>query len=175
MRCRPIDMGFLPQAYHEYVGFVLAMNERVKGKKLTDDFPVSEVSICRRLPEESSPRQLSRLRQSIRVCQLATNPTQDTRQRIGRQRYEGETTGTSIHHLLGVPPCRFVSGKPGESVTTGAAWGTRGQGEKGARDGRLPRGVPTAPRRWSPRVRLLRVWLSLTIIWRLNTIGHVIL
>ncbi|XP_042148562.1 serine/threonine-protein phosphatase 2A activator isoform X2 [Ixodes scapularis] len=32
------------EAYHEYVGFVLAMNERIKGKKLTDDFPVSEVT-----------------------------------------------------------------------------------------------------------------------------------
>ncbi|KAH7941933.1 hypothetical protein HPB49_018588 [Dermacentor silvarum] len=32
------------EAYAEYVGFVLALNERVKGKKLTDTFLVSEVT-----------------------------------------------------------------------------------------------------------------------------------
>lgn len=32
------------EAYHEYVGFVLAMNDRIKGKKLTDNFPISEVT-----------------------------------------------------------------------------------------------------------------------------------
>ncbi|OCT57551.1 hypothetical protein XELAEV_18003332mg [Xenopus laevis] len=30
------------QAYADYIGFVLALNEAVKGKKLTDDYTVSE-------------------------------------------------------------------------------------------------------------------------------------
>lgn len=32
------------EAYSEYVGFILALNEKVKGKKITDDFFVSEVT-----------------------------------------------------------------------------------------------------------------------------------
>uniref|UniRef100_G3MTD2 Serine/threonine-protein phosphatase 2A activator n=2 Tax=Amblyomma TaxID=6942 RepID=G3MTD2_AMBMU len=33
------------EAYMEFVGFILALNERVKGKKLTDDFIKSEVTL----------------------------------------------------------------------------------------------------------------------------------
>lgn len=32
------------QAYHDYMSFLLMINEAVKGKKISDDFPVSEVS-----------------------------------------------------------------------------------------------------------------------------------
>uniref|UniRef100_G3MTA7 Serine/threonine-protein phosphatase 2A activator n=2 Tax=Amblyomma TaxID=6942 RepID=G3MTA7_AMBMU len=32
------------EAYAEYVGFILALNEKVKGKKITDDFVLSEVT-----------------------------------------------------------------------------------------------------------------------------------
>ncbi|XP_077506679.1 serine/threonine-protein phosphatase 2A activator-like isoform X1 [Amblyomma americanum] len=32
------------EAYTEYVGFILALNEKIKGKKITDDFVVSEVT-----------------------------------------------------------------------------------------------------------------------------------
>ena len=33
------------QAYHDYVAFLLMVNEAVKGKKISDDFPVSEVCV----------------------------------------------------------------------------------------------------------------------------------
>lgn len=34
---------FCVQAYADYIGFILTLNEGVKGKKLTCDYPVSEV------------------------------------------------------------------------------------------------------------------------------------
>ena len=35
----------LLQAYHDYLAFLLMVNEAVKGKKISDDFPVSEVGV----------------------------------------------------------------------------------------------------------------------------------
>lgn len=35
----------LLQAYHDYLAFLLMINEAVKGKKISDDFPVSEVCV----------------------------------------------------------------------------------------------------------------------------------
>lgn len=35
--------GPLLQAYADYIGFILTLNEGVKGKKLTFEYPVSEV------------------------------------------------------------------------------------------------------------------------------------
>lgn len=35
----------LLQAYHDYLAFLLMINEAVKGKKISDDFPVSEVGV----------------------------------------------------------------------------------------------------------------------------------
>ena len=35
----------LLQAYHDYLAFLLMINEAVKGKKISDEFPVSEVCV----------------------------------------------------------------------------------------------------------------------------------
>lgn len=38
-----VSKYFLPQAYADYLGFVLALNDGVKGKKITSEYKVSEV------------------------------------------------------------------------------------------------------------------------------------
>lgn len=34
------------QAYQDLLGFIMAMNESAKNKKIRDEYPVSNVSIC---------------------------------------------------------------------------------------------------------------------------------
>ena len=36
---------FVLQAYKDVMGFIVAMNDAVKGKKITGDYPVSEVRL----------------------------------------------------------------------------------------------------------------------------------
>lgn len=47
------------QAYADYIGFILTLNEGVKGKKLTFEYPVSEVGVglgnLPPLPQASPP------------------------------------------------------------------------------------------------------------------------
>lgn len=38
-----VSKYFLPQAYADYLGFVLAINDGVKGRKITSEYKVSEV------------------------------------------------------------------------------------------------------------------------------------
>ena len=36
---------FYLQAYKDVMGFIMAMNDAVKGKKISSDYPVSEVNL----------------------------------------------------------------------------------------------------------------------------------
>lgn len=50
MECHVISSNhlcFSPQAYADYMGFILTLNESVKGKKLSCDYRVSEVGLDR--------------------------------------------------------------------------------------------------------------------------------
>lgn len=48
----PSSFPLLPiwQAYADYIGFILTLNEGVKGKKLTFDYKVSEVGTVKECP-----------------------------------------------------------------------------------------------------------------------------
>ena len=45
MNTKILCAWLLLQAYHDYLAFLLMINEAVKGKKVSDDYPVSEVCV----------------------------------------------------------------------------------------------------------------------------------